>query len=389
MENIDIKHILKAHAYKNIPLNYDEAYELADYAIAGCEGNNLAQIQSTAALCALHTKATYGYLKYNHEWHTHRLPKNAAEQIAGLCAAVFEKDIARSEFGFLHPRVPYALDNCGMGGDLVVTANVSTISALIAAAGNVPMLKHGSPSNADGGRHGSSDFISLCGIDTMASKADIEKCLETHRFGYTEALDVRYKKIHLQTHEFALLPHMNDILGPITNPLNPQLLTRRVLGVNHLIPPRILAETYLILNKKKITNMQNALFIRGFVGNQGIDELSICKEGTLVAELSNGKIFEYTLNAEDFGLKPISHASVSPPKNMSKGEFSLKILSGEITGPPLQMVLSNVALLFYLTEASDDLKECYEIAEQIQSSGKAYQKMLDVRNAIPKMNHKS
>lgn len=386
MEEIDIKHILKWHAYRNMPLSYEEAYDLGVYAIESCQnGNFLAQIQSISCLCALHTKSTYKWQKKKGEKHKHRLPINSSEQIAGICAAVFQKDIAKSKCGFLHPRIKYAMDNCGMGGDNIVTANVSTLSAFIAASVDIPILKHGSPANADQGRHGSSDFVSLCGIETMASKKQVEKSLETCGFGYTDALDTKYKHIHTQTHKIAMLPHMNDILGPITNPLDPQLLTRRVLGVNHLINPKTVAKAYLILNDKGITNMQHALFIRGLVGNEGIDELSICKEGTMVAELKNGKISEYMLYPKDFGLKPISHFSVSPPKNMSKGEFSLKILKGEIIGPPMQMVLANSTLLLYLGKKSDDLKECYVIAKNAHEDGKAYKKMLSVSKNLPNL----
>jgi len=127
---MDIGHVLKDHAYQNIPLTFEEAYALGMYALQGCGGDELAQHQSISALCALHNRATYGW-----QWssalerhHRHQLPRNAAEQIAGVCAAVFEHDIAESPSGFLTPHVAYAMDNCGMGGDLTVTANVSTIS---------------------------------------------------------------------------------------------------------------------------------------------------------------------------------------------------------------------------------------------------------------------
>jgi len=253
---VNIKHILKYHAYVSIPLSYDEAYELGKYVLTGCRGDNLAQIQSIAVLCALHNKSLYSWELNPESELIHNgngLPANAAEQIAGICAAVFKHDIAKSEFGFIDPDVPYAMDNCGMGGDLVVTANVSTIAAFIAASLGVPMCKHGSPANADKGRYGSSDFVSLvCFINNFASREDVEKCVEQTGFAYTEACDTRYKLIHLQTHKVARLPHMNDIVGPITNPLNPRKLTRRVLGVNHLIPPRIVAEVYKILNEKGI-----------------------------------------------------------------------------------------------------------------------------------------
>lgn len=335
------------------------------------------------------TKATYAWrwCKVAERQHGHKLPKTAAEQIAGICAAVFQKDIALSANGFLEPNVAYAMDNCGMGGDLIVTANVSTIAALIAAAAGIPMCKHGSPANADQGRHGSSDFIALLGINTYADKSEVERCLEQERFAYTEALDVRYKRIHLQTHKVAMLPHMNDIIGPITNPLNPRLMTRRVVGVNHLISPRVVAKAYQILNARGVTNLQHGIFIRGFADKcryEGMDEVSICEGGTQVAELLGTGIREYHLHSADFGLSPVPVSSISPD-GISKGDFSLGILRGEITGPPLAMVLANAALLFYLAGRSQDLRECYVMAEVVQASDLAYEKVLRVRQRLPKV----
>lgn len=387
---MDIKHFLKNHAYQNIPLTFEEAYSLGLYALEGCAGNLLAQIQSIAILSSLHTRSTYAWQwnKTDEREHGHRLPKTAAEQIAGICAAVFRSDLAKSEFGFLDPHVSYAMDNCGMGGDLVVTANVSTLAAFIASAADIPMCKHGSPANADNGHHGSSDFISLLGINTYANKDEITKCLEIEGFGYTEALDVRYKRIHLQTHTVAMIPHMNDIIGPITNPLTPHLMSRRILGVNHLIAPRVVAEAYLILNERKITSLQRGIFVRGFIDKnccRGMDEVSICEGGTQVAELQNGEIHEYHLTANDFGLKPVPPNTISPPHGMSKGNFSLGILEGKIIGPPLEMVLANAALLFYLAERSEDLKECYALAESTHKNRSDYKKMIAVRRQLPKI----
>lgn len=383
---MDIKHILKFHAYQNIPLNYEEAYELGAYALEGCKGNKLAQKQSIAALCALHTKATYAWKGTGRfeQFHKHRLPKNAAEQIAGVCAAIFEKDIALSRSGFLSPNIPYAMDNCGMGGDIIDTANVSTVAALIASAAGIFMCKHGSPGNTR--RIGSSEFVSVhCDINVKSTKKKAEKCLENTCFCYTEALDTKYKRIHSQTHKIAMLPHMNDIIGPITNPLDSQILTRRALGVNHLISPSVVAEAYKIMNKKGVTNLKHGLFFHGFANKDqraGMDEISICPGGTQVAELKNGKIREYYLYAKDFGLKAVPLEAIVPQGD--KGEFSLKILKGEISGPPLQMVLANAAILFYLAEKSQDLKECYKMAEEIHRSGKAYKTMLAVQKMLPK-----
>jgi anthranilate phosphoribosyltransferase len=386
---MDIKHLFKNHAFQNIPLNFEEAYDLGCYALKGCNGNTLAQVQSIAALSALHNMATYAW-RWTLEaerFHGHRLPRNAAEQIAGVCAAIFEEDIAKSDFGFAKPNVPYVMDNCGMGGDLIVTANVSTLAGLIAAAAGIPMCKHGSPANADGGRHGSSDFIAqTLGLATRPSKEVLERCVETECFGYIEALDTRYKHIHSQTHDVAQLPHMNDIIGPITSPVDPQLLTRRVVGLNQLVPPRIVAEAYRILDQRGTTDLQHGLFVRGFADKnhlQGIDELSLCAGGTQVAELHDDEIREFTLTASDFGLSPISVESISPPKPMSKGEFSLRILRHQIDGAPLRMILANASLLFVLAEQAADYRRGYEMAEEVFASGAVADKVERLRSIIP------
>ena len=371
---MDAKHFMKDHASQNIPLTFEEAYSLGSQVIKGCNGDQLAQIQSIALLSALHNHSTYTWKwdEASEHRHGHRLPKSSAEQIAGVCAAVFQEDIAVSVFGFLNPNVPYAMDNCGMGGDLIVTANISTIAALIAARAGIFMCKHGSPANADRGRHGSSDFVSMLGIDTLAHRDEVQRRVETRGFGYTEALDVRYKQIHMQTHKVALLPHMNDIIGPITNPLSPHLMTRRVLGVNHLVSPRVIAETYQILNERGITNLEHGFFVRGFAGEnryEGMDEVSICSGGTEVAELRDGLILQYHLFASDFGLNTAPVESISPPAGISKGDFSLEILKGKIGGHPLDMVLANAALLFCLAGRSTDLKECVKMARAAFGDG--------------------
>ena len=378
---MDIKKVLKEHAYQNIPLWYGQAYELGCYALRGCTGDTLAMLQSVAALSALHTRATYA-----HVGDGVTTPMSAADQIAGICAAVFEEDIAKSSFGFLRPSVPLVMDNCGMGGDLVITANVSTIAGFIAAAAGIPMCKHGSPANADNGRHGSSDFVAMCGINPYGSRREVETTVQDHCFGYTEALDVRFKRIHMQTHKVAYLPHMNDIIGPITNPVHPSLLRRRVLGVNHLVAPTVVAGAYEILNAKGVTNMEHLIVARGRISphsSDGVDEFSLCAGGTEVAELEDGAIRTYHLEASDFGLTPISAEAISPPPGISKGEFSTRILFGEEPGPALQMVLANASMLFKLHDMSLSLPAAYNAARDVFSSGKVADTVHMVSMAVP------
>lgn len=366
---MDPKHLLKAHAYQNVPLCYEEAYALGQMALRGCrDGDSLAQIQSIAVLCALHNKATYSWQwnKHDTRQHSHELPQSAAEMIAGICASIFREDIAKSESGFLRPAVDVVMDNCGMGGDLIVTANVSTIAALIAASAGIAMCKHGSPANADQGRHGSSDFVEMLGINTMAPRAVVEQCVERYHFGYTEALDVRYKHIHAQTHKVAQLPHMNDLIGPITSPVDPSILRRRVLGVNHLVIPQVVAEAYRIMNERGITKLEKGIFVRGYMvqgEEHGMDELSICSGGTAMSQLENGEINSRHVWAADFGISHVDPKMISPPPAMSKGDFSLRIIERKENSGATNTVIANAALLFQL-HAGGSLKEAFGKARE-------------------------
>jgi len=301
-----------------------------------------------------------------HNRETYRKP-GVSEQIAGILAAVFDYDIGLSEYGFLQPTLEFVMDNCGMGGDLFRTPNVSTIAALVAAADGIPIAKHGSPGNTDS--TGSSDFLEYMGVNLFADKRMVEKALEKFHFGYTDALDTRYKVIHTQTHNSAHLAHMNDLIGPVTNPLHPKIMKARVLGVNHLIKPEVVADAYLILNRRGVTSLKHGLFVRGFVTKErdgGIDEVSIFQGGTIIAELKGRKIETYELHADNFGLKTgIYH---EPPRGKKeKAEFGKKILQGEILGSAKDLILANAAILEYLGRGTS-LKDGVDRARKVLES---------------------
>lgn len=370
-ENFSVNYILKHHAYQNNPLGFETAYLLGLFTLYPykkeldnifSEEKELAEKQSIAALCSLHNRETY------------RKP-GAEQQIAGICAAIFDYDIRISENSYLNPNIEYALDNCGMGGDLLKTPNVSTIAGLIACAQGINVCKHGSPGNTD--NVGSSDFLEYCGIDLFSSKQTVEQALEKTGFGYTDAVDTKYKSIHVQTHLSAHLAHMNDIIGPITNPLNPKLMKKRIIGINHLIHPEVVAKTYQVLNEKGLTNLEQGLFIRGFADterNGGMDEASILEGGTIVAELDKGKTRVYELFARDFGLKTAEYNEIAPGDK--KAEKSKKILKGEDNTRATDLVCANAALIDYLIN-STPLKEGVKRARETLKKGSAYQKLED------------
>ena len=427
-----IKHVLKEHAYVNVPLNFEEAYALGVAAIAPHiptirnspefkeffkEVSNdpekakeilffgkdtlqdammarmaLTDKQTLSAMCALHTIATYHAkpekktIYLHQEVGGHSCPTDAAEQIAGISAAIIEYDTANAENGFLNPNVSCAIDNCGMGGDFYKTANISTLAALIASSANIPICKHGSPANADAGKHGSSDFVAefILGKESFQDligipKQVVEEAIEEHGFGYTEALDTNYKRVHRLTHNSSFLPHMNDIIGPMTNPLDKRVATKKIIGVNHLIPPEIVAKAFKILNGQGVTDVRRGIFVRGYVQKnnlEGIDELSIMPGGSRLAELREGEVTKRQVFAEEFGIKSVSYKSIAPQGK--KGDFSMALLNGEVKGAPLEIVLANAALIFHLNNGIT-LREGYEEAREVVESGAHREKAAELK----------
>lgn len=90
------------------------------------------------------------------------------------------------------------LDTCGTGGDSKGTFNISTISAIIAAASGVPVAKHGNRSVSS--KCGSADVLKALGVNIEISKEKVEQCLQQIGIAFLFAP--------------LLHPAMKNVLGP-------------------------------------------------------------------------------------------------------------------------------------------------------------------------------
>lgn len=306
-----------------------------------------------------------------------------SREIAGVCAGVMDHDILTP----LNPK-PDVFGNCGMGGDRVSTPNISTISMItIAGFEGITVSKHGSPGNTS--KAGSSDFFKYLlrkeekelmekvsnkqGLLTKIPRRTMEEVIDETGLGYTEALDTKFKTIHRATHKLGLISHMNDVLGPVTKPVNPDKVKTRMVGTNHLFDPKTLAQAYVVMNKRGITNVERGLFVRG-EGEYSVDEVSNLGK-TKVAELNNGEIEEYSVSPRDFGLeKPNIEVrkkekgryyvrGISPLRD--KLEASERLMRGQGPQAAKDMVKMNIAAELVVNDVASDLKEGTEVAKNL------------------------
>src|SRR2546427_5559187 len=110
------------------------------------------------------------------------------------------------------------LDTCGTGGDGQGTFNVSTATALVAAAAGVRVAKHGNRSISS--RCGSADVLEALGVAIDLPLERIPGCLETLGIVFLFAPKLHLAMKHVMNARRTLKSKtVFNLLGPLTNPL--------------------------------------------------------------------------------------------------------------------------------------------------------------------------
>ena len=315
-------------------LTYDEAYQVMNEIMSG----QTSPTQNAAFLAALSTKSTKA---------------ETVDEIAGCAAAMRDHAL----------KVPNDLDLLeivGTGGDGAHSFNISTTSALVAAAGGVKVAKHGN--RAASSSCGTADCLEALGVDLDLSP---EQCLELLNtvgicFFFAQKYHTSMRYVGPIRKELGIRTVFN-ILGPLTNPAAPK---RQVLGVydQSLVEP--LARVLTSLGVR-----------RGMVvyGQDKLDELSLSAP-TSVCEFEGGNYRSYVLTPEELGLSRCTKEDLRGGAPEENAAITRAILRGE-RGPKRDAVLLNGGAALYIGGKADSLKSGVELAAQLIDSGAADQKL--------------
>ena len=256
------------------------------------------------------------------------------------------------------------LDTCGTGGDMSHTFNISTTTAFVISGAGVPVAKHGNRSVSS--QSGSADLLEALGIKIDLSPEMVERCLFETGFGFL------FAPLFHPAMKFAIGPRREmgirtifNILGPITNPAGAQ---RQILGVY----ADALTETLA-----KVLGKLGALDAIVVHGEDGLDEITISSR-TRVSRFSGGKTDNYHVEPEDFGFRRGTIKDIQGGTKGDNAAITLSILNGE-TGPRRDIVLMNSALALIAAGKTEDMKTAVSVAADAIDSGKASQKLDEVR----------
>ena len=324
-------------------LTYDEAYAVMNEIMSG----ETTATQNAAFLAALSTKSARA---------------ETADEIAG-CAAAMRAHATAVETGM------ELFEIVGTGGDNAQSFNISTTSALVAAAGGMKVAKHGN--RAASSQCGTADCLEALGVNIHQSPA---RCVELLKeagmcFFFAQKYHTSMKYVGTIRKELGFRTVFN-IMGPLTNPGKPSL---QLLGVydEYLVEP--LAQVLSSLGVR-----------RGMVvyGKDKLDEISLSAP-TKICEIRDGWYKTYVAAPEDFGLERCAREDLRGGTPEENAKITLSILSGA-EGHKRNAVLMNAGAALYIGGKAGSMKEGIALAAELIDSGRA----LETLNKLREMSNR-
>lgn len=256
------------------------------------------------------------------------------------------------------------IDIVGTGGDRSGTFNISTATSFVVAASGVPVAKHGNRSASS--KCGSIDVLEELGVKVDMPIHVAERCL--FECGITVLFAPLYhpamKKVVPVRKELKIRTIFN-ILGPM---LNPAGVKRLLLGVFSKDYMEIIAKVLMKLGAENLMVVHS---------EDGLDEISLTGK-TYVVRVRDGRIENDTISPEDAGLKRVCITELKGGDKIQNAEIIVNILKGK-EGPAREMVLLNAAAALQIAGKAEDLKKGIEIARETVDSGKAYNKLQELK----------
>jgi len=293
--------------------------------------------------------------------------KTTDAQIAGLLIALRIKgetvdeitaaaEVMTSLASQVELDLPNVIDIVGTGGDGTNTFNVSTAASFVAAGAGAVVAKHGNRSVSS--QSGSADLLEQAGANLNLDPTQVTHVIETAGVGFM------FAPLHHSAMKHAIGPRKEmairtifNVLGPLTNPAG---VKRQVIGV---FEPKL---TNILANVLKHLGSEHALVVHS---EDGMDEISISAP-TLVSELRNGQVTNYTISPEDFGLEIANVDDIVVADSAASLAMINNVFEGH-TSPARDIVIMNAGAGIYVSGIADSLVQGVELAAKSIDSGKA------------------
>jgi anthranilate phosphoribosyltransferase len=249
-----------------------------------------------------------------------------------------------------------AIDVCGTGGDHAGTLNISTPVAIICAACDVAVAKHGN--RAASSKSGAADVLAALGVNLEADMATLERALAEIGtcFLWAQKHHTAMRHVGPTRAELGTRTIFN-LMGPMSNPAG---VKRQLLGV--------FSADWLEPMAQVLRNLgtEHAWLVHG---SDGLDEITTTGP-TQVVELRHGAIRSFTIAPEDFGIARSDAAALKGGDAASNAQAIRSLFEGA-KGSYRDIVLLNSAAALVIAERASDMPSALALAADALDSGKA------------------
>ena len=258
------------------------------------------------------------------------------------------------------PESPHFVDIVGTGGDGAHTFNISTATAFVTSACGALVAKHGNRGVSS--KSGAADVLEALGARIDLSAPQVAACLAEVGMGFMFAPNHHpaMKNVAPVRREMGVRTIFN-ILGPLTNPAGAPC---SLLGVFHADLVGIMVRVMQRLGARHVLVVHSL---------DGMDEISL-GAATLVGELKDGAICEYSIHPEDFGLPMVSNRGMKVADATASKAMLLEALSGR-PGPAHDIVVLNAGAALYAADLVGSIGEGIERARAAIASGAALEQL--------------
>lgn len=286
------------------------------------------------------TAAFFAILKFRGE---------TADEVIGMVNALKAKALPAS--------LPFpVLDIVGTGGDLAHTVNISTGSAILAAACGIPIAKHGNRSVSS--RSGAADVLEALGVNIETSSSHLLTCLQEAQiaFMYAPLYHPSLKKI-APIRKGLSLPTVMNILGPLLNPANAEYA---LIGVPSEAILELMSQVVVKQNHRKRTLV--------FFG-AGLDELTPLGK-VLAYDIHHGQRHFLEIDPTTLGFSRCSLKELQGGDAQLNAKLLKEVFAGK-SGALADALIFNAAAALLIFGKSATLTEGIQIARTTLHEGKA------------------
>ncbi|QDU63553.1 Anthranilate phosphoribosyltransferase [Planctomycetes bacterium Pan216] len=279
-----------------------------------------------------------------------RVRGETVEELAGV-ASLMREEAEQIDHG-----IKGLLDTCGTGGDGSSTFNISTATAIVVSACDVPIAKHGN--RAVSSSTGSADVLRVLGVNIEVEPKINVECLREIGLAFffaprwhpamARVMPVR-RTLRFRT--------IFNLAGPLTNPAGADY---QLVGVGRREWSDKVARALAELG------VEAATVVRGV---DGLDEVTLA-DNTEAILIRGGELESRVWSPESFGLPQNPNRALRVASPEESAVVISSVLKGN-KGPARNVVLANAAAALLTVGRTDDLREGVAFAEKAIDDGRA------------------